>query len=290
MHKKYLTLVALSFGIMIIVIISLTAKPLGFSDKPTVAASIFPIYDIAQNVAGDEVDVKLVLPAGSSPHTFAPSPSDIIKLQRADGIYTIGAGLDDWSSIITESLNIEAVPLAPSVLTVQEGIGAIDPHYWLSIENGKLIASAVLADLSERYPESIEAFTENHNSYIVELEDAQKEIAILLQDIPSRNILTFHNSFAYFAAENDLNIVGSFEPTAGREPTPQELVQLTQLIEELDVTVIYTEPQLSTAPLQAFLNDNNIEVKVLDPIGGSENTESYISLMLQNARVISQNQ
>ena len=305
MHKKYLTLLALSLGIIVLIIISLTTKPLEGLNKPTVAATIFPIYDIAQNIAGDEVDVKLVLPPGSSPHTFAPSPSDIIQLQQADSIYTIGAGLDDWSSVVTESLNIEEVELSDAIISIENdeedehededehghADGDIDPHYWLSIENAKLISGAILADLSARYPESTEAFTENHAAYVIQLEDAQEQISTILADVENRNLLTFHDSFSYFAAEYGFNIVGTFEPTAGREPTPQELVQLTQLVKELGVQVIYSEPQLSTAPLEAFLNDNKIEVKVLDPIGGStESLPSYINLMIGNAKVITQNQ
>ena len=66
------------------------------NDKPKVAATIFPVYDLVQQIAGEQIEVVQILPTGQSPHTFDPSPSTMIALQNAQRIFSIGHGLDDW--------------------------------------------------------------------------------------------------------------------------------------------------------------------------------------------------
>lgn len=67
-----------------------------------VTASIFPIYDITKNVAGDAVTVELLLPPGATPHSYTPSPSDIQKIVDSQVVFTIGHGLDDWAATLAE--------------------------------------------------------------------------------------------------------------------------------------------------------------------------------------------
>ena len=310
LQKQTVSILALISSVTaLVIVIALIASPMNPADTAsnTVAATTFPIYDITRQVAGDDVQVELILPAGASPHTFEPSPADLRLLQGTSVVYTNGLALDDWSHTISESLGAERKELCPGQMLLEEEEGdedhhddeeedhehehgSIDPHCWLSVANAKGIATDIADDLSLRFPEHAAQFQANLQTYLQALDETDEKIFSALSSIENRQLVTFHNSFAYFARDYDLEVIGTFEPTAGREPTSQDLIQLTHAIEDAGVTTIYSEPQLSTAPLQAFLEDNNVSVAVLDPLGGVETRTSYIDLMLYNAEIISQNQ
>ena len=67
----------------------------------TVAGTIYPLYDMARNVAGDQAVVELVLPPGASPHLFEFSPRQLQELQNVKAVFAIGHGLDNWATQIT---------------------------------------------------------------------------------------------------------------------------------------------------------------------------------------------
>ncbi len=262
-----------------------------------VAATIYPIYDITRSIAGDALNVGLVLPAGASPHTFEPTPSLVRKLSDASVVYAIGHGFDDWVDSVIETVESEkfivdgGVKLREAEEHEEEGghHGEEDPHYWLSVTHAIVIASNIKTDLSSRYPEYEETFTINLADYSSKLVETDLEIRRVLGEIENRGLITLHDAWYYFAEEYDLDIVGTFEPTAGREPTPQYLADLIGAIEASQATTLYTEPQLGTDSLTSFLADYNLSLAELDPIGGQSN-ETYIEMMLQNAQTIANNQ
>ncbi len=274
------------------------------NDQPVVATTIFPLYDIVQNIAGDAVNVELILPVGASPHTFEPTPSLLRDLEGASVVYAMGYGADDWSFTIAESIEAE-VELVDDGIVIREfnveeeedghgdehAHGELDPHYWLTFENAILITQTIADDLAARFPESAEAFVLNTQVYLRALETARLEAQrIRTEEIENPYLITLHDAWYYFAKDLGLEIVGSFEPSAGAEPTPQYLIELSEAIEQAGTTVLYTEPQLNTQSLSSFLQDNDLSIDALDPLGGNEDRASYIDMMLSNVQTIADNQ
>jgi len=286
------------------------------NDHITVSTTISPLQDIAAHIAGKNIAVNVVLPPGASPHTFEITPSVLREMQGVDVIYSIGYGLDDWASDLAASQGTDVVIVDKNVALKSEaedeedaheenddheegdheeeeedshGHGETDPHYWLSISNAEQIAKTISADLSERYPEMRKKFEANLTEYLEALSQTHTEIDNLLDGIENKNLITFHDAWFYFADEFDLTIVGTFEPSAGREPTPKYLAELTQALKTAQTSTIFSEPQFGTANLEAFAADNQLNIVELDPIGGVEGRDSYIDLMLFNARTIVEN-
>lgn len=262
--------------------------------EPSVAATIFPVYDIAQNIAGDAVRVTLILPPGADAHSFEPSPSLLKELNGARAVYAIGQHLDEWSTVLADSVGAETVfmdkgvTLRPSMEVAEEG--PYDPHYWLTIPNAKIIAKTIADDLAARWPEHARIFSDNLETYQQALDAADAEIRSTLRDIPNKNIVTFHDAWYYFADEYGLIVAGTFEPTAGREPTPQYLAELVAKINEAGVKTLYYEPQMSIAGFATFANDYKVELEVLDDIGGVAPYDSYVNLMKTNVSALQNNQ
>lgn len=264
--------------------------------KPRVAVTIFPLYDITRNIVGDKIDVVEILTAGASPHTFELTPQDIVRLQGVRIIFRIGHGLDDWTKTIAGTL-----PDAEMVL-VDKGINLIyssapdaehhageegaNPHYWLSISDGGIIAGNIEEEVSRLDPENRGYYKANLEAYLLELNRTRKEIEEKVSKLKNKNIITFHDSWAYYANEFGLNVVGTFEPFAGRQPTPRELAALGRKAREYDVKAIFTEPQLSAGVVQSFVEDVGLKLYVLDPLGGVNGRKTYTSLLMYNTDVI----
>lgn len=275
--------------------------------EPTVAATIFPIADIAKHIAKDAIEVTQLVPSGASPHTFEPNPTDVAKVASAKVIYAVGHNLDFWASAIGVANNVEVVTTDKNI-TLREGSHedeheeenatadehegeepTFDPHYWLTIPNAKIIATTIATDLGTRFPEKSSIFQKNLSSYLRELDDAEKNLRAEISGITNRNLVTFHDAWGYFAENYNFTIIATAEPTPGIEPTPRYLSMLRQAIIEAGVKTIYSEPTLSVDPITAFAEDEGLTIASLDP-EGSSGAKSYIEMMLSNAKIIRENQ
>ncbi|MFH1253316.1 MAG: metal ABC transporter substrate-binding protein [Candidatus Uhrbacteria bacterium] len=263
------------------------------NSESIVAATIFPIYDIAKNIAGSEIKTVLILPPGADAHSFEPSPSLLKELNGAKVVYTIGGNLDNWASVLAQNVGAEIVMVNSGIklrAANDEEDGPFDPHYWLSVPNAKIIASNIANDLIVRFPASQESITANLNIYLSQLDNLDLETRTALQNLPQKNLVTFHDAWYYFAEEYGLTVAGTFEPTAGREPTPQYLADLVTKLQAAKVKTVYYEPQMSIAGLETFIKDYNVNLAVLDDIGGTAPYDSYLNLIKTNVSTLQKNQ
>ncbi|MFT6829416.1 MAG: zinc transport system substrate-binding protein [Candidatus Paceibacteria bacterium] len=315
-----------------------------------VATTIFPLYDMTKQIAGDEFEVVLILPSGSSPHTFDPQPSLLKELQGSQAIFAIGHGLDNWATTIARSIDSPIITLDDDVnlrATVEEheehsdeedthddheeesghkddhmdGVhddhddeeghddehydedhddhndedqeeheghdhGPIDPHYWLSLHNAEQITMNIAYELSELDVENTDLYMNRAKVYIQKIEALEIELKGKTQALLNNNIISLHDAWYYFAEEFDLNLVGTFEPSAGKEPTPQYIANLEHEVEEHSVSTLFMEPQLSQSSVQAFANDHDLGIAVIDPLGGAEGRNSYLELMRYNVEQV----
>lgn len=305
MNKKILYIVVL-IGLIVVLasLYNANHKTEQTSDeKILISATVFPVYDMARNVVGDTARVELILSPGASPHTFDASPSVLAKLQGSKIIFAIGQGIDSWTSGIVD--NVPGAKLVEldhgidlrksteeheeeEVHTEEEEHGEFDPHYWLDPKNAMIMVNTIVTELGKLDPENLQTYRHNADAFIAELEKNDIIWQERLSNISARDIITFHDAFFYFADHFGLNVVTTFEPFPGKEPTPAYLQKLQNEIEEHNITVLFTEPQLYGASLQQFARDNNIAVSVLDPLGGVSGRESYIKLIDYNVETIGQ--
>ncbi len=256
-----------------------------------IATTIFPLYDIVQNVGGDKIEVQNILPAGASPHTFELTPGQVKDLQNTKLIFKIGHGLDDWILAISDSLP------EVKIIEVNQGIDFIkgesaeepvNPHYWLALENGKIIARQIADSLGQIDMANAAYYQTNAENYIKQLDVTEEKIKQQLTNLASRDIITFHDAWPYFAKEYNLNILKSFEPFPGKEPTPKYLEDLSKEVKAYNIKALFAEPQLSLDVLQSFIHDLGLKIYILDPLGGVNGRDSYIKLMQYNGDIIYQ--
>lgn len=277
-----------------------------------VAATIFPLYDLVRQVAGETADVVLLVPPGVSPHTVAFKPGMIRELAGSAALFAIGYGLDDWAvrlaadagvDKVVQSHGGQALPTEvqsehhahTSAERHQETLShggrgspgaAVDPHYWLSIPNAMHMVRVIAAALERLDPDGKSGYTQRAEAMLQAMRTADRDIRGQLAHLPRREIALFHAAFAYFAAAYDLHIVTTFEPTPGREPGPRHVREFLRHVRDRQLRILFIEAQLDATSLQALARDIGVGLTLLDPLGGSAGREHYLAMMRFNAAQI----
>ncbi len=295
MKKNLIIISCLVLALVLIINVLIRSSDVEYlpeSPLPQVSASIYPLYDIARTIGNTVVDVQLILPPGASPHTYELNPQKVNILEQSERVFVIGYGADDWIiPFVSDPSRLTRVDRQIELRnSTNEDESTIDPHYWLNVTNAMKIAQTIADELRQIQPEKTAIIQMNLQNYLAELERLDLQVREQLSRLSNKHILTFHDAWYYFADAYGLTISGTFEPQAGREPTPAYLVSLANIVQSTNIHTMYSEPQFSSTNLQSFLSDYTMQVAVLDPIGGSVTTDTYIHLIQSNVQTIIQNQ
>ena len=267
-------------------------------DKLKVVATIFPLADFVKNVAGDRAEVATLLQPGDSPHTYEPSPNDMKSVAEANLLVINGAGLDFWVEKVKSAASPDLMVVDTSIIPAMEGAllsgdehesedtahGGVNPHFWLDPVLAQKQVEAIAAALVMVDPENKDFYLENAADYIAELQSLDEEIKNLTQSFSSREFITFHPAWTYFAKRYGLVEAAVIEEAPGKAPTIDDIKRIVDVVRDLKVRAIFAEPQFSTQAADAIASDSGAEVLLLDPIGGGDlpGRDSYISLMRYN--------
>jgi ABC-type Zn uptake system ZnuABC Zn-binding protein ZnuA len=273
-------------------------------DRRCVAASIFPLFEIARRVAGDRLRVELVLPPGHTAHYYDPSPKDVARLSSASLVFAVGLGLDSWLTPIVESAGggrarvFDLGPLVDPIL-VPAGIakvegpaggrsredheGPIDPHFWLDPIRMLKVTDLMVEACSNLDPEGGPGYAARGDQLKASLRGLHAEIEKRSERWRGRSIVTFHGSLFYFAERYGFEVAGVVESVPGREPTAREISDLVALAKQKGVVALFSEPQLDRRAAEVIARESGLTLYQVDPVGGAPGTETYEALLRQVA-------
>jgi ABC-type Zn uptake system ZnuABC Zn-binding protein ZnuA len=259
------------------------------SDPPTVVASIFPVYDLARFMGGGAVRVEVLLPPRASPSTFEPTARQMARLSGAAGYLFIGGGMDRWAEALVQPGDV-VVHLTDGV-QLKEGHahegdpGTGNPHVWL---DPVLVRDRLLPRIEEVLADAAPAHAAEIRRRRAALADSltalDREIRGALSGAASRAFVSTHSAWAYFADRYGLVEVGAVYESPGREPSSRHLAELVEGARAAGVGAVFVEPQLGEAGARAIAAELGVGVHLLDPQGGQEERDGYLSLMRFNAR------
>jgi zinc transport system substrate-binding protein len=250
-----------------------------------IAVTILPLADIAKQIAGEESEIITLLPPGANPHAFELTIQTVKELSDVQIAFAIGHGLDDWVQKALQAGSHARVVIVDANIELV-GSHHPNPHYWLSAKNAKIMAQNMERTLSALNPEEAFAYQERLKRFWVQLDEVDQRVRQLFSDLPHREIVTFHESWPYFASDYDLVILGSVESCQDQGPTPRKLAHLSDLAHNRGIKVLFSEPTASKSMAQSVAQDLNLTLYQLDPMGRPE--QSFSDLILENAHTISE--
>lgn len=262
-----------------------------------VVVSIAPYHNLVEQITGDAANVTRILPIGASPHTFDPTPRNVLTISQAD-IVVLNGVLDAWLTGLLEASGSRApifevinhvtfTPVLAGETTPTEVMpdgGFVNPHIWLDPTVMQQFVSAFTEKLLQLDPDNAETYLANSGALIASLEELDSELFEILEPVRGAAFVPFHDAWPYFADRYGLNLVVEIEPFPGREPSPSYLAYALRLVEEGGARAIFTEPQLSIRPAEVVAEQAGVALYQIDPLVGG--TGSYQEVMRENARII----
>lgn len=265
------------------------------SDKLKIVTSFYPMYidaiNIAGNVEGVEV-VNLTRPQTGCLHDYQLTTEDMKTLETADIFIVNGLGMENFLDKVTSArsdLKIIDASKSDEIYTLKDG-DEINPHVWVSVTYAMQQVKAITSQLCEADPAHSDAYKKNALEYLNKLSALRDEMHLALDNLPHKDIVTFHEAFQYFAAEFKLNIVAVIEREPGTEPTTQELAETIQKVNALPVKILFAEPQYSPKSADTIARETGATISILDPIVTGEtkleSADDYINKMRINMDVL----
>ena len=263
-------------------------------DNLKIVTSFYPIYVDAVNIAGgiDGVEVvNLTKPQTGCLHDYQLTPEDMKTLETADIFILNGLGMENFLGKVSGGLKIVDASQSDEIFLLKDG-DEINPHVWMSVTYCMKQVLAIEQQLCALDPEHADAYKKNALEYLNKLSTLRDEMHLALDNLPHKDIVTFHEAFPYFAAEFKLNIAAVIEREPGTEPTPQELAETIKIVNALPVKVLFTEPQYSPKAAETIARETGAKIYTLDPITTGdaipENSGAYLDGMRKNAAVLAE--
>ncbi|MFC1583138.1 metal ABC transporter substrate-binding protein [Candidatus Neomarinimicrobiota bacterium] len=256
------------------------------------------LADMVKAVGGDKVVIKSLSLGTQDIHLVEPRPSMVMQVKRADMLVRLGMDLDLWAqSLIDAARNSKVMYGGRGYLDASQGIeklqvpaGKVDmrmgdihiygnPHYWLDPTNANLILESITDRLCQLLPSGETYFRHNYQQYAAEIDSAISEWHRIMGPFAGAKIVTYHNSWIYFAERFNLQIVEYVEPKPGIPPTPSHIASLIEKMKEEQVKVIVIEPYFNLRAAETVADRTGARILILpSSVGGVKGTNSYLEL------------
>lgn len=274
------------------------------SGKLKIISTVFPPYDLARQIAGDNAEISILLPPGSEIHNYEPSAKDMIAIRNCDIFLYIGGENEQWAEKLINSNdteNVTAVKLIDYVPTLfededehdhdhdHEHEHETDEHIWTSPKNAQLMLSAVYDAICKVDPSDKQTYTKNKDAYAKQLSDLDDAYRSAVDNAKNKTIVLADKfPFRYLAHEYGLEFNAAFAACSDEsEPGVSTMIKLTKTIKENNIPAVYYLEFSSTKIADTLCDETGATKLMLHSCHNVskqdiENNVSYVDLMKQN--------
>ena len=273
--------------------------------KLNVVTTVAPITSIAENVGGDRIQLTGIIPEGINSHTFEPIPSDSQLLSRADLIIINGLDLEiPTVKLAQANMKQGAVILSLGDKTITESDYIFDfsfpkanghpnPHLWLNPQYAMRYAELVRDELIRLDPKNKAAYEANAAQYLKKLTALDQAIKEAAATIPAQNrrLLTYHDSWPYFARRYGFQVIGAVQPSDFSDPSPREVARLIDQIRKEKVPAVFGSEVFPSPVLEQIARET--KTRYIDKLRDDElpgkpgaPEHSYIGMMVENLTIM----
>ncbi|MEH7249137.1 zinc ABC transporter substrate-binding protein [Neobacillus niacini] len=272
----------------------------------SIYTTVFPLQYFTERIGDKFVRVNTVYPPGADEHTFEPSQKDMIKLADSDLFFYIGLGLEGFVEKAKESLKNENVTLIPTAENLilnpvedhdndadheDDGHGDFNPHVWLDPIYSKEMAAVIRDSLVKKMPENKEAFDQNYQQLVKELDELNLKFENMVQNAKHKNILVTHAAFSYWEQRYGIkeNSISGLSTT--NEPTQRDLEKIISLADKEGIQYILFEQNVQSKLAEIVQKEIGARALPLHNLGiltkeNIKDKETYFTLMNQNLETL----
>ncbi len=259
-----------------------------------VVTSFYPMYistiNITRDVPGVEV-INMTKPQTGCLHDYQLVPDDVQKLEKASAFVVNGAGMEAFlDKAVKQQPKLKIVDASKGIVLLKNESGEENPHVWVSVSNAIIQVKNIAEQLAALDPANAEKYKSNADVYTKKLESLREDMHSNLDNVKTKDIITFHEAFPYFAKEFNLNIIDVIEREPGTEPSPKELEETIDKVKQLNVKALFAEPQYPAKATEVIAKETGAKVFILNPAVTGESKpdayDDYIIIMKKNLDVL----
>ncbi len=275
------------------------------SDTLLVVTTVAPLRNIIEEVGGDRIEVVGLVPEGVNSHTYDPPPSAVGEIEKADLIVINGLNLELPTLELAEAnrngdttilqLGNEAVSPEDYIydFSFPRAGGNPNPHLWtaphLAVRYAEIVRDALI-DLDPDGRAYYETNTERLSDRLWELDEAITQATMTIPEA-HRRLITYHDSFPYFAPRYGLEVIGAIQPSDFSQPSPREVAELIEQVKGAGVPAIFGSEVFPSEVLQTIANEAGaIQVSTLsdDDLPGEpgDTGNTLVGMMVENVRTM----
>lgn len=258
-----------------------------------IAATTLPVYEFTTRLCqGTDITIgRVVTESVSCLHDYTLQVSQMRMIEGADAVVISGAGLEEF---LEDALTGSEVIIDASAGThLHNGEHhhhhdtdhnhETDPHIWLSPENAQIMVQNICNGLTESYPQYQNIFEDNKAALLDELTQLQHYGEKALSSLSTRELITFHDGFGYFAEAFGLTILRAVEEESGSEASASELIELVNLVRKHQLPAVFVEENGSTSAAEIICRETGAKMFTLNM---AMSGDSYFDAMYHNIDII----
>ena len=263
------------------------------TQQATLTVSIEPLRYFTEAIAGDKFQVTSMVPEGSNPETYDPTPQQLVTLSQSVAFLRIGyIGFEQvWAEKLQSNApNVKFFNLSEGVNLIREDDihhgnhshpGGVEPHIWSSTQNAYIIADNIFHALCTLDADNTAYYKENLAKLKQEITSTDNEIHTLLQNT-SCAFLIYHPALSYFARDYGLEQICIEE--GGKEPSPSHLQELMKTCKQKQVRVVFVQQEFDQRNAEVIAQELGLKIVPINPLSYDWNKE-----MIHIAKSLSKN-
>lgn len=277
----------------------------GEDGKLRVVTTVSPITSIVENIGGDRIRLEGAVPEGINSHTFEPQPSLARLLADADLIIANGLFLEEPTLQLAEANKKDDTPillLGDRAITPDQWqfdfsfpklLGHPNPHLWPDPNLGLKYAELTQEQLASLDPDNADYYKENLEAFRERITAIDAAIRESVATVPPQNrrLITYHDSWAYFALTYGMEVIGAVQPSDFAEPSAREMAELIDQIKELGLPAVFGSEEFPSRVLETIAREGNtvyIDELSDDDLPGApgDPEHSYLGLVRHNMQIM----
>jgi ABC-type Zn uptake system ZnuABC Zn-binding protein ZnuA len=282
-----------------------TSTEIPGGERLKVVTTVAPITSLAENIVGTSADVEGVVPEGVSSHEYEPPPSIASLMSEADIIFVNGLDLEDPTIELAEANkgdDVEIVRLGDGTISEDDWVfdfsfpeseGHPNPHLWPNVQHAQGYGQIIHDKMVELDPDNAATYDANFAELDSRLEQLHEAMLVATATVPesNRKLVTYHDSWAYWAPVYGYTVIGAVQPSDFAEPSPRDIAAIIDQINEEQVPAIFGSEVYPSDVLEQIADETGAEyVDDLrdDDLPGEpgEDRHTYIGLMVRNMEIM----
>lgn len=284
-HLFFILFVLVAAAIWWVSISSTVRNPVVDNNNPILVTSGYVPYTLAKQLAGEYVNVLMLLPPGAEPHAFEPTPGALITLKHANAFVYLSNELEPWAADLANI--VKEAPVVKLATSIPAGS---DPHVWMNLNNAKILAAQIEQVLAKIDPAHAQVYAQNLAAFNTQIDELAQEFKTTLAHCKLHEVVHVgHLAFKNLTDEYGLTLTALAGTNHDAEHSAKKLAELVHQVKAKGIITIFTEETISPRLAKAVAMETGAQILPLYPIEHiskkdfNENV-TYAELMRRNLK------